>query len=188
MAIMPKKSYDPSTERLIGDITFPNENGNATHDLVFMLVGIASRWKHVVGYHFTGNSFNSKTLKEIIFNIINKTENIGLHVNLITSDMGSGNIGLWKLLGISTGRFSKIKNSIVHPFDSNLCLYIIADPPHLLKNIKQALISNHIITIADNIVCKYNLPSNKIELRHFNELMSIQENCELLLRGLSRPG
>ena len=60
-------------------------------------------------------------------------------------------------------------------------MYITADPPHLLKNIKQALISNHIITIPDNIVCKYNLLSNKIELRHFNELMSIQENCELLL-------
>ncbi|CAL1680879.1 unnamed protein product [Lasius platythorax] len=43
MAITPKKCYDPSTESLIGDITFPNEEGNATHALTFMLVGIASR-------------------------------------------------------------------------------------------------------------------------------------------------
>ena len=72
-----------------------------------MLVGIASRWKHVDGYHFTGNSFNSKTLKEIIFNIIDKTENIAYMSILLRLTWVSGNIGLWKLLGISTGRFSK---------------------------------------------------------------------------------
>jgi len=41
-----------------------------------------------VGYHFTGNSFNSETLKQIIFQIINKTEEKGYHVNFIASDMG----------------------------------------------------------------------------------------------------
>jgi len=157
MAITPNKCYNPSTESLIGHITFSNEKGNATHALVFMLVGIASRWKHVVGYHLTGNSFNSKTSKEIIFQIINKPENIGFRVNFITSDMDPGNTGLWRLLGISTGRFSKITNCITHPFDPNRYLYIIADPPHIFKNLKQALITNHDITIPNNIVFKYNL-------------------------------
>lgn len=64
MAITPRKCYDPSTEAIIGDITFPNEIGIATHALVFMLVGIANRWKHIVGYHFTGNSFNSNTVSD----------------------------------------------------------------------------------------------------------------------------
>lgn len=93
MAITPNKCYNSSTGSLIVNITFLNEKGNATHALVFMLVGIASRWKHVVGYHFTGNSFNSKSLKDIIFQIIVKTEKIGLHVNFLTSDMGAGNVG-----------------------------------------------------------------------------------------------
>jgi len=113
--------------------------------------------------------------------IINKTEELGFHVNFITSDMGSGNTGLWKLLGISGNRFSKIKNYIIHPFDSTRNLYIIADPPHILKNLKQALLNNGILTISDDIVRKYNLPSNKIELEHFKELINIQENSELLL-------
>lgn len=150
-----------------------------------MLVGICSRWKHIVGYHLTGNSFNSSTLREIIFQIINNTEELGFHVNFITSDMGSGNTGLWKLLGISTNRFSKIKNYIIHPFDSTRYLYIIPDPPHILKNLKQSLLSNGILIISDDIVLKYNLPSDKIELKielnNFNELINIQENSELLL-------
>lgn len=181
MAITPKKCYDSSSGSVIGDITFPNEEGNATHALVFMLVGIASRWKHVVGYHFTGNSFNSKTLKDIVFQIISKTEDIGFHINFITSDMGPGNVGFWKLLGISTGRFSKVKNYIIHPVDPNRHLYIIADPPHVFKNLKQALITNEVITVPNNLVLKYNLPTNKIELKHFYELINVQEESELVL-------
>jgi len=60
-------------------------------------------------------------------------------------------------------------------------LYVIADPPHLLKNLKQALISNKEITISENTVHKYKLPTNKIHLSHFDELLNIQENSELLL-------
>ncbi|XP_039309073.1 uncharacterized protein LOC113005416 [Solenopsis invicta] len=94
MSITSKKSYNPSTGSEIGNITFPNDNGIATHAIVFMLVDISDRWKHVVGHHFTGNKFNSNVLKKIIFQIINKAERIGYHVNFITSDMGLGNIGL----------------------------------------------------------------------------------------------
>lgn len=47
MAITSRKCYDPSTETILGDITFPNEKGIATHALIFMLVGIANRWKHM---------------------------------------------------------------------------------------------------------------------------------------------
>ncbi|KYN28500.1 hypothetical protein ALC57_02080 [Trachymyrmex cornetzi] len=77
MSITPKRSYNPSTASLIGNVTFPNHEGIATHAIVFMLVGICNRWKHIVGYHFTGNSFASKTLQKIIFQIIEKTEEMG---------------------------------------------------------------------------------------------------------------
>lgn len=181
MAITPKRCYNPSTGSIVGDITFPNKQGTATHALVFMVVGIATRWKHVVGYHFTGNSFSSQILKEIIFQIILKIEELGFRVNFITSDMGPGNLGLWKLLGISTGRFSQIVNHVTHPFDSNRNLYIIADVPHILKNLKQALLNNSVLTISNDVMEKYNLSSNKIELNHFKHLLDIQEKSDLLL-------
>lgn len=79
----------------------------------------------------------------------------------------------------------KIVSSIPHlfnnPFDPTRYLYIIADPPHILKNLKEALCNNELIIISNDLVLKYNLPSNKIELKHFNELINIQENSELLL-------
>lgn len=50
-----------------------------------------------------------------------------------------------------------------------------------MKNLKQALVSNEVITISDDVVIKYNLPSNKIELQHFCELINIQNESELFL-------
>lgn len=108
MSITQKLVFDPSTNTMLGDITFPHKEGTkgkegkATHALMIMLTGTACRWKHVVGYYFTRDSFNSETLKEIIFQIIHMSEAIGLHINSITSDMGSGNVGIWKSCGIST--------------------------------------------------------------------------------------
>lgn len=181
MAITPKQRYNPATGQLVGDITFPGKKGTATKALVFMLVGIGSRWKHIIAYHFTGNSFDSNILKDIVFQIIHETGKLGFHVNFITCDMSSGNTSLWKILGISTGRYTKMKNYIVHPSDPTRNLFIIADPPHILKNLKQALINNEFMTVSDDIMVKYNLPSNKIELEYFKDLIQVQENSELLL-------
>lgn len=101
--------------------------------------------------------------------------------------MGPGNVGLWRLLGINTGRFSKIIISITHPFDANRLLYIIGDPPHILKNLKQALVSNGTIIVSNDVVIKYNLPCNQIKLKHFDELINIQNNSELFLTPRLKP-
>ncbi|KYQ46883.1 hypothetical protein ALC60_14098 [Trachymyrmex zeteki] len=69
MSITSKRIFDTSLNATLGNITFPNDQNtvtHATHALVFMLVGTASRWKHIVDYHFTEDSFNSLVLKDIV--------------------------------------------------------------------------------------------------------------------------
>jgi len=87
--------------------------------------------------------------------------------------MSSTNTSLWKLLGISSGRYNEVINKIIHPFDSSRFLYVIADPPHILKNLKQALFNNKVITICNNTMIKYKLFSNKILSKHFFQLIDI---------------
>jgi len=74
MAILPKYEFDASLGMVIGTPTIPASNGNfddrATHGLVYMLAGISNRWKQVVGYQFTGNSFNAEHVKADILTII----------------------------------------------------------------------------------------------------------------------
>lgn len=69
----------------------PNHTGIATHGLVFMLDGLAARWKQ---YYFTGHGFDGSVLKPFILQILHKAKSIHLNVNNITSDIGSGNIAL----------------------------------------------------------------------------------------------
>lgn len=181
MSIIPKNVYDPSTKTMLGNITFPNQKGIATHALTFMIVGTARRWKHVVGYYYTGDSFDDEILKDIIFQIINKAEEISLRVNYVISDMGPGNMRLWKTCGINVGRYSELRNYIPHPCNSNRFLYFIADVPHLLKNLKETLINNKVFILPQQFVQKYNLPSNKVEIAHFDYLIKSQKDLEFFL-------
>jgi len=61
MSITPSEIFDISTNTFMSYATLDNNNNEkniVTHVLVFMLAGIASRWKQVVAYYFTGNSID----------------------------------------------------------------------------------------------------------------------------------
>lgn len=95
--------------------------------------------------------------------------------------MGPGNQRLWKACGINVGRYSNLRNYIPHPSNSNRFLYFIADIPHLLKNLKESLINNKFFILPQEFVHKYNLPSNRVEIAHFIDLLESQKNSEFLL-------
>lgn len=97
MSLTPSHVFDTSTNTYLRCANLSNHSDNkhtATHALVFMIGGIASRWKQVVAYYYTGNSVDGAKIKPIVCDIIKKVEQIGLRVHSITSDMGSANMGL----------------------------------------------------------------------------------------------
>lgn len=54
MSLVPAQEYDPSSKTVLGSSTFPGDNSEVTHALVFMVCGLRRRWKQIVAYHFTG--------------------------------------------------------------------------------------------------------------------------------------
>jgi hypothetical protein len=93
MAITPKLDFDPTTNLILGKPTLPSSTKQyediATYALVYMIAGVTSRWKQVVGYHFTGKSFDPNSVKADIGSLISKAKHMGLHVDaIIISDMG----------------------------------------------------------------------------------------------------
>nr|XP_040582729.1 uncharacterized protein LOC121131308 [Lepeophtheirus salmonis] len=72
----------------------PSSDELATHALVFALVGVITRWKQVVAYHFTGSSFNKKDVVLALKEIESSAHKSGLIVTHITSDMGPCNQGV----------------------------------------------------------------------------------------------
>lgn len=130
---------------------------------------------------FPGESVNGRVYQKILFEIIGKAEKLGLKVHYITSDMGSSNQAFWKKNNITAGRYSKINNFLYHPLDLNRKIYIIADAPHLFKNMKNMLVNNKIIYISDEIKNKNNLPTNEIKIDHINDIINYQKDFDFFL-------
>lgn len=91
--ILTDNVYDSSTNKLLSKVILPQHEGQA---LVIMLAYLGSRWKQIVGYFFTNKKTNGTMYKPIIEQIIVKSENIGLRVHCVTSDMGAGNQSMWR--------------------------------------------------------------------------------------------
>jgi Transposase protein len=114
--------------------------------MVFMLRGLTSSWKQTVAYLFTGASLKREPFWEFTKRVIEASESVGLRVEAVTSDMGPVNTGLWNLVGIQSTRY-KVVTKIPHPYSIDRELYFLADPPHLLKNLWNCVLS-HKITLS----------------------------------------
>lgn len=185
MNITPGKFYCTSTHKILGESTIPTatENTNiiqmrthcekfsANHAMIFLLAGLASRWKQVVRYEFTSGSIHSQVFKSIIEDIIKKAEGIGLQVHAVTTDMGGSNQSMWKQFGINISRYSTIEQSTIeqptieqptirtfceHPCDNSRRLYFFPVAVHIYKNIKCSLVINKVFKLSDDIVKKTN--------------------------------
>lgn len=181
MSIEPGKQYDIANDIFLGEISFENSNQLATHALVFMIGGISTHWKQTVAYCFTGNNIDGEFLNKMIMEVITALEDIGCHVNSVTTDMGPSNMKMWKINNITCGRNSYPVNSITHPCDANRRLWFFPDAVHIFKNICMSLVNNETITLPSDIQSKYELPSNIVFLEHIKYLYEEEKENELKL-------
>lgn len=148
----------------------------ANQAFVLMLCGLTTRWKQVVAYYFTGDSFNAVQIKQIIIVIIEKAHESNLKVMNITMDIRGGNQVILRKFGISC-KFSKkyeqlvLSNSCSHPVVENMQLTFMPDVLHLLKYIRNHLNRKQVIYLPDYVVRDNNLPSNAVTIRFVKELV-----------------
>ncbi|XP_055543297.1 uncharacterized protein LOC129728857 [Wyeomyia smithii] len=172
--------YCPSKDQVIGTTTLPPSDSLATKAIVFMLVGIGSPWKQIVGYDFTGNSIPGSALKERVMGIMVKAEEINLKVHFITSDSGAKNQRMWKDFGIDFSRGNIMNDlSLVHPLDSSRRLEIIPDAVHVFKNLVHGWLNNVYLTLPEWYVELKKLPSSIVHRAHLKELVSYEHGNQL---------
>lgn len=96
---------------------------------VGMVRGLFSKWKQPVYY-----DFDKPLTKEVLLDVINKLYDSGYTVVTVTTDLGPTNTGVWSSMniGVKDGQ----NCYFVHPKDPSLKIFIFADPPHLLKLIR----------------------------------------------------
>jgi hypothetical protein len=86
---------------------------------------------------------------------------------------------MWKTVGVHSTR-DGVSNSIDHPCLSGERLYFMADTPHLLKNVRNCLLTQDIL-LPDRLCQEHHLPSNRVSLDYVRKLVTLQENMELKL-------
>ena len=114
---------------------------------------------------------------KVIKEVIEAAHAIGLLVRVCVSDMGAANRDLWKHLGITSTR-TALQTAIPHPCSPVHRLYFMADVPHLLKSIRNCLLTQSII-LPDSVVANAHLESNDVALQPVKDLIAMQESMTL---------
>ena len=60
-------------------------------------------------------------------------------------------------------------------------LYFFHDAPHAVKNFKEGLMNNKIITVSEEFVKKYNFPANQVKASHLYHLCEVNEQLDYSL-------
>ena len=63
----------------------------ATHAMTFLICGLKARWKQVVAYQLTSDSFNGEVMAHYIKDLLRAVFKTGLNPRSVTMDMGPGN-------------------------------------------------------------------------------------------------
>ncbi|XP_049271728.1 uncharacterized protein LOC119395051 [Rhipicephalus sanguineus] len=172
--------HDRSLDCLFGGTTLPQSNVQvANHALVFMIGGLNTRWKQVIAYHFTGRSVDGALLKDLVFHLIELCFNISLRVLVVTSDMGSANRAVWRLLGFSSNRQSETVCSVPHPHLADQMLFFMADPAHVLKNIRAQLLRSETFTLGQETVKEQELPGEIVSVDHIKAVLEFDSDDDL---------
>ena len=131
MSLKMSLTYNHGLDKIEGFEDFGENNNSlyvSDHALVFMVHGLLSKWKQPIAYFLTAGTVTSEKLQELTRMCINRVEQIGLNVKVLICDQGSNNrCFLQKLERVTIER----------PYISvnEKKIFVIYDPPHLLKNI-----------------------------------------------------
>lgn len=163
MAIEPDLFYCKKEDMVYGFENF-GENEKylkiCDHVLVFLIRGINKKWKQPVAYYFCQSTTKTPQLVKCITEVIEEIQKTGLKVMSTVCDQGTSNVKAIKLLKQSTKFIDSDENRYVG-FKINEQLIIpIFDPPHLLKTIRNNLMTKNLIFTKNNI--KYTASWNYI--------------------------
>lgn len=150
MHIAKKIGYNAGTKKFTGFVTCNNDNNSkktkkicdkldvATNALVFMVAG--DTFKLPVGYFFLAglNSQNRAVLTKMVIKNVNDT---GARVITLTGDGLIANISMVKELGAD---FDSDKPYFPSPTNVEEKIYVIWDPPHMLKLARGCLHSHQL--------------------------------------------
>ena len=135
IALKSEVTYDASRDKLEGFEDFGSLGQSkyiANYATVFMIRGLKAKWKQALGYFLSSGPTPPETLRNLVFQCIEKLQHIGLDVRIVLCDQGPNNRCFME---------KKIAISAEKPYFyiNNVKIYAMYDPPHLMKSIRNNL-------------------------------------------------
>ena len=152
MSIKASLSYDCQADKIIG---FQDYGKSVEHEqqigkqvLVFMAQGIFKKWKQPLGFFIASKQTSSNVLDILLRDCLTRLKDIGLSVKCIVCDQGSSNQSLYNNI---------LKVSVQQPYFlfKDEKIYVLHDPPHLLKCVRNNLLKHDIIVQGNKVSWKH---------------------------------
>lgn len=132
----------------------------AQYLLVFMIRSIFSGWTQVIGHHFTRASFGKSNLKSLIDSYLSALDVAGIICRAIICDQEPSHVSLFRAAGVCP------ETPYIKCPSSGRWIYVIYDPPHLLKSTRNNLLTSDfmvsVIHQAVHIGCNFSISDFKI--------------------------
>lgn len=139
--------HTPSTQK--------NELGN--HGLVFMFQPFQGKWVQTLGSFLSRGCASGEILHKLIIECIILLEDVGLYIDVVTTDGASWNRTMWKKFGLE-----KHMCSCHNPTDDNRRLWIASDFPHLIKCVRNRIVQQQNMTVRKLLICIFYIQGHKI--------------------------
>lgn len=126
MEIRNEESFDKNRGQRYGNVTIGKVNKLGNKLILVLLRSIKNNWKQIIGAHITDGTLDLELFKKYIYDCIKFSEQAGLKIVSLSSDMGNENRSLWKVLGIQIQKTGLRQNYFTFKDDNILCqMYVI---------------------------------------------------------------
>ena len=146
------------------------ENVVATQALVLMVVAINESWKIPIAY-FLINSMTGAERANVIRESLFRLHEIGVRVVSLTCDGPSQNFTMIRELGANLDIID-MRSFFIHPQDHTQKIFVLLDPCHMLKLLRNVLSTVEVLVREDG---------QQIKWQYIEELHKLQENEGLRL-------
>lgn len=141
VAIRKQLSYNQHADEVDGVVDYGEDDRTSEigkHVCLFLIRGLCSSWKYVLSYYVTKEAMQGMKLSSILQNNLTYAMELGLNIRAVVCDQGPNNRKCLKILGITV-------NNPYFVFNSKK-VFVLYDPPHLIKSFRNALLTNNIKT------------------------------------------
>ena len=179
MEISKNLVFDTSKNCFVGGVSLGPDTAPGNHYTVVLLRGLKNKWKQIIAHEITGPSTPGSDMKYLVDKCIETCKELGLTVKAVVSDMGSNNRAMWKELNVNVSRNSRSTAYSTEDGD----IHVIADVPHLLKNLRSATLSRP-LEIPAEICESQGLPTKIVSSGYIKNLWIKEINDDTSLRSL----